>query len=78
MGLRETVGCLGGGSVGGWWKVSREERGMMEKAYLCGSECFGMRMKTLLDADWNASEGRIYIIRYKVRPEEDDDSGRWE
>ena len=39
--MRETVGCLGGGSVGGWRKVSREERETMEKAYLCGSECFG-------------------------------------
>lgn len=45
--MRETVGCLGGGSVGGWRKVSREERGTMEKAYLCGSERFGMRMKML-------------------------------
>ena len=61
--MKETVGCLGGGSVGGWRKVRREELGTMEKAYLCGSERFG---------------GGGYIIRYKVRVEEDDDSGRWE
>lgn len=45
--MRETVGSLASESVGGWRKVSREERGTMEKVYLCGSECFGMRMKTL-------------------------------
>ena len=37
-----------------------------------------LRVGTLRDANENASEGRIYIIRYKVRLEEDDDSGRWE
>ena len=34
--------------------------------------------KRLIFAGRNASEGRVYIIRYKVWAEEDDDSGRWE
>lgn len=47
--MRETVGCLGGGSVDGWRKVSREERGTMEKVYLCGSERFGRWEKSSED-----------------------------
>lgn len=47
--MKETVGCIGGGSVGGWRKVRREERGTMEKVYLCGSERFGRWEKSCED-----------------------------
>lgn len=47
--MRETVDSLGGGSVGGWRKVRREELGTMEKAYLCGSEPFGRWEKSCED-----------------------------
>lgn len=47
--MRETVGSLGEESVGGWRKVSREERGTMEKVYLCGSERFGRWEKSCED-----------------------------
>lgn len=86
--LRQITWCFCGkggveeGIEGDGWQSWRGKCGRMAKSEQGRARDDGkglsLRVGMLRDANENASEGRIYIIRYKVRFEEDDDSRRWE